>query len=61
MSYTKECDNCKEKILMQQVNGKWGAYDPSRTSWHKCGKNKNAAAQREDLSLEEELKKWTNG
>jgi hypothetical protein len=41
MSYTKDCDICQEKILMQQVNGKWGAFDPSGTSWHKCSKNKN--------------------
>jgi hypothetical protein len=45
MSYTKDCDNCKEKILMQQVNGKWGAYDPSGTGWHKCSKSKNGGRQ----------------
>lgn len=38
LPYLKSCDRCQEQIKMQQVNGKWAAYDVSGTSFHKCSK-----------------------
>jgi hypothetical protein len=60
-SYLKLCDGCQEKILMQQVNGKWGAYTSDGTAFHKCNnssKNYSDANQKFAGKQEEKAKEF---
>jgi hypothetical protein len=35
-SYNKPCNTCKQEIRMDQVNGKWAAYDLNGSGFHQC-------------------------
>ncbi len=40
-SYTKDCRDCNQQIRMEEVSGKWSAFDLSGTGFHKCEAVKN--------------------
>ena len=35
-SYTKGCRDCGQQIRMDQVNGKWAAYELNGNGFHTC-------------------------
>ena len=35
-SYTKGCRDCGQQIRMDQVNGKWAAYELDGSGFHAC-------------------------
>lgn len=41
--YEKACSTCNQKIRMEQINGKWGAYELGTNDYHKCGEDKKTA------------------
>lgn len=50
-SYNKPCRDCKQEIRMDQVNGKWAAYELDGTGFHNC---KNQGTKKvEPLTLEQ--------
>lgn len=43
MSYTKECNVCRETIRMDNVGGAWKAYSVDGSEFHKCKNNEQKA------------------
>ena len=53
-SYTKGCRDCGQQIRMEQVNGKWAAYEVNGSGFHTCKQQQqqNKQEQTKTLTLE---------
>jgi hypothetical protein len=52
-SYTKGCRDCGQQIRMDQVNGKWAAYELDGSGFHTCKQQQQKREQQpQKLTLE---------
>jgi hypothetical protein len=51
-SYTKGCRDCGQQIRMDQVNGKWAAYELDGTGFHSCKTQGTNKVEKKSLTLE---------
>ena len=52
-SYTKGCRDCGQQIRMDQVNGKWAAYELDGSGFHTCKQQQQNKEQPKTLTLEQ--------
>ena len=50
-SYNKPCRDCKQQIRMEEINGKWAAYDLNGTGFHRCSQQQQQQLKQESKPL----------